>query len=173
MGLSLTVIHSRPQKPFLQHRSQSSSLPNVFHKNTSQSSMVRGGWIFLHKYFWGFPLTFPSCPSGTYKSKELRLWKGSFLHSGKNVCQAEKKIVQSEIRLSGYGHSTPKTTSGMVFTMFYASFGIPLGLVMFNSIGESLLYSNFLYVLSLYDLDQFWKTSLVNTCTLIEMIKPK
>merc|ERR1719336_1141093 len=24
----------------------------------------------------------------------------------------------------GYGHSTPKTTSGMVFTMFYASFGI-------------------------------------------------
>ena len=35
----------------------------------------------------------------------------------------------------GYGHSTPKTIWGRLFTMFYASFGIPLGLVMFNSIG--------------------------------------
>ena len=43
-----------------------------------------------------------------------------------------------KFKLTGYGHSTPKTTSGMVFTMFYASFGIPLGLVMFNSIGKSL-----------------------------------
>ncbi|XP_066600245.1 two pore potassium channel protein sup-9 [Prorops nasuta] len=38
----------------------------------------------------------------------------------------------------GYGHSTPNTISGKLFTMFYASVGIPLGLVMFQSIGERL-----------------------------------
>ncbi|OAD58817.1 Two pore potassium channel protein sup-9 [Eufriesea mexicana] len=38
----------------------------------------------------------------------------------------------------GYGHSTPNTISGKVFTMFYAIIGIPLGLVMFQSIGERL-----------------------------------
>ncbi|CAI4221417.1 unnamed protein product [Auanema sp. JU1783] len=36
----------------------------------------------------------------------------------------------------GYGHSTPMTTGGKVFCMFYALAGIPLGLVMFQSIGE-------------------------------------
>ena len=35
----------------------------------------------------------------------------------------------------GYGHSTPKTPGGKIFTMIYATIGIPLGLVMFNSIG--------------------------------------
>ena len=39
---------------------------------------------------------------------------------------------------SGYGHSTPKTDFGKFFTMAYATIGIPLGLVMFNSIGERL-----------------------------------
>ncbi|XP_023335038.1 two pore potassium channel protein sup-9 [Eurytemora carolleeae] len=38
----------------------------------------------------------------------------------------------------GYGHSTPKTPGGKIFTMIYATIGIPLGLVMFNSIGERL-----------------------------------
>ncbi|VVC45412.1 Two pore domain potassium channel,Potassium channel domain,Two pore domain potassium channel, TASK [Cinara cedri] len=38
----------------------------------------------------------------------------------------------------GYGHSTPNTKSGKLFTMFYAMVGIPLGLVMFQSIGEQL-----------------------------------
>lgn len=38
----------------------------------------------------------------------------------------------------GYGHSTPKTRWGKGFTMVYAMIGIPLGLVMFNSIGERL-----------------------------------
>jgi len=38
----------------------------------------------------------------------------------------------------GYGHSTPKTTGGKVFCMAYALAGIPLNLVMFQSIGERL-----------------------------------
>ncbi|XP_014223824.1 two pore potassium channel protein sup-9-like [Trichogramma pretiosum] len=38
----------------------------------------------------------------------------------------------------GYGHSTPNTIYGKLFTMFYAIIGIPLGLVMFQSIGERL-----------------------------------
>ncbi|XP_017878522.1 two pore potassium channel protein sup-9 [Ceratina calcarata] len=38
----------------------------------------------------------------------------------------------------GYGHSTPSTVNGKLFTMFYAIVGIPLGLVMFQSIGERL-----------------------------------
>lgn len=36
----------------------------------------------------------------------------------------------------GYGHSTPATVGGKLFTMCYAMVGIPLGLVMFQSIGE-------------------------------------
>ncbi|XGW12203.1 hypothetical protein V3C99_013136 [Haemonchus contortus] len=36
----------------------------------------------------------------------------------------------------GYGHSTPLTAGGKLFCMFYALAGIPLGLVMFQSIGE-------------------------------------
>lgn len=36
----------------------------------------------------------------------------------------------------GYGHSTPTTIAGKLFTMCYAMIGIPLGLVMFQSIGE-------------------------------------
>ncbi|CAJ0914520.1 unnamed protein product, partial [Mesorhabditis belari] len=36
----------------------------------------------------------------------------------------------------GYGHSTPMTTGGKIFCMLYALAGIPLGLVMFQSIGE-------------------------------------
>ena len=38
----------------------------------------------------------------------------------------------------GYGHSTPKTDGGKIFCMFYALAGIPLNLVMFQSIGERL-----------------------------------
>jgi len=38
----------------------------------------------------------------------------------------------------GYGHSTPKTYAGKVFCMAYALAGIPLNLIMFQSIGERL-----------------------------------
>ncbi|KYM95198.1 Two pore potassium channel protein sup-9 [Cyphomyrmex costatus] len=40
------------------------------------------------------------------------------------------------IYIAGYGHSTPTTIYGKLFTMCYAIIGIPLGLVMFQSIGE-------------------------------------
>ena len=40
--------------------------------------------------------------------------------------------------LAGYGHSTPVTIGGKAFCMAYAMVGIPLGLVMFQSIGERL-----------------------------------
>ncbi|KAF4522967.1 hypothetical protein B566_EDAN009557 [Ephemera danica] len=40
--------------------------------------------------------------------------------------------------LSGYGHSTPVTYGGKLFCIVYAMVGIPLGLVMFQSIGERL-----------------------------------
>nr|KAG5698901.1 hypothetical protein BaRGS_006795 [Batillaria attramentaria] len=38
----------------------------------------------------------------------------------------------------GYGHSTPQTVGGKIFCMFYAISGIPLCLVMFQSVGERL-----------------------------------
>lgn len=39
---------------------------------------------------------------------------------------------------SGYGHSTPATVSGKGFCIAYAMIGIPLGIFMFQSIGERL-----------------------------------
>ncbi|KAL4623959.1 potassium channel subfamily K member 3-like [Arapaima gigas] len=37
---------------------------------------------------------------------------------------------------TGYGHAAPSTDAGKVFCMFYAVLGIPLTLVMFQSLGE-------------------------------------
>ncbi|XP_030376155.1 two pore potassium channel protein sup-9 [Scaptodrosophila lebanonensis] len=42
------------------------------------------------------------------------------------------------LAMIGYGHSTPVTIGGKAFCMGYAMVGIPLGLVMFQSIGERL-----------------------------------
>lgn len=42
------------------------------------------------------------------------------------------------LAMIGYGHSTPNTPAGKAFCIFYAMVGIPLGLVMFQSIGERL-----------------------------------
>lgn len=38
--------------------------------------------------------------------------------------------------MTGYGHLTPCTDAGKVFCMFYALLGIPLTLIMFQSVGE-------------------------------------
>lgn len=38
----------------------------------------------------------------------------------------------------GYGHSTPQTIPGKMFCMLYAIIGIPLCLIMFQSVGERL-----------------------------------
>lgn len=50
--------------------------------------------------------------------------------------RASLKSPPHLIYISGYGHSTPTTIYGKLFTMCYAIIGIPLGLVMFQSIGE-------------------------------------
>ncbi|XP_073950693.1 TWIK-related acid-sensitive K[+] channel 7 isoform X1 [Choristoneura fumiferana] len=42
------------------------------------------------------------------------------------------------LAMIGYGHSTPVTVGGKAFCMAYAMVGIPLGLIMFQSIGERL-----------------------------------
>ncbi|KOC65633.1 Potassium channel subfamily K member 9 [Habropoda laboriosa] len=42
------------------------------------------------------------------------------------------------VSMIGYGHSTPVTRPGKAFCMAYGMVGIPLGLVMFQSIGERL-----------------------------------
>ncbi|XP_071453838.1 two pore potassium channel protein sup-9-like isoform X1 [Hetaerina americana] len=42
------------------------------------------------------------------------------------------------LAMIGYGHSTPVTYGGKAFCIVYAMVGIPLGLVMFQSIGERL-----------------------------------
>jgi len=47
-------------------------------------------------------------------------------------------LQQVVITTVGYGHSTPATRLGKLFCMAYALCGIPLNLVMFQSIGERL-----------------------------------
>lgn len=42
------------------------------------------------------------------------------------------------VAVIGYGHSTPKTVSGKLFCMGYALAGIPLCIIMFQSVGERL-----------------------------------
>lgn len=40
------------------------------------------------------------------------------------------------LTLIGYGHSTPATNLGKAFTMCYAAAGIPMAMVMFQSMGK-------------------------------------
>jgi hypothetical protein len=42
------------------------------------------------------------------------------------------------ITLIGYGHSTPRTVAGKFFCIFYTLIGIPIALIMFQSVGERL-----------------------------------
>ncbi|XP_061886366.1 potassium channel subfamily K member 9-like [Entelurus aequoreus] len=46
------------------------------------------------------------------------------------------KIPRCQVTLQGYGHAAPGTDAGKAFCMFYAVLGIPLTLVMFQSLGE-------------------------------------
>lgn len=52
------------------------------------------------------------------------------------LCHEELDKKSLFLLSTGYGHSTPATIGGKLFTMFYAIVGIPLGLIMFQSIGE-------------------------------------
>lgn len=49
-------------------------------------------------------------------------------------------MIKSPLPLSfnftGYGHASPRTDAGKTFCMFYAALGIPLTLVMFQTLGE-------------------------------------
>lgn len=47
-------------------------------------------------------------------------------------------FVTVVVAMIGYGHSTPETIGGKAFCIVYAVVGIPLGMVMFQSIGERL-----------------------------------
>uniref|UniRef100_A0A915NV88 Potassium channel domain-containing protein n=1 Tax=Meloidogyne floridensis TaxID=298350 RepID=A0A915NV88_9BILA len=64
----------------------------------------------------------------------------------------------------GYGHSCPVTMGGKIFCMFYALAGIPLGLVMFQSIGERL---NTFCSLLLRRVKYFSPMDLIIVCSLL------
>ena len=57
-------------------------------------------------------------------------------HNRSERSHVSRPLRNTNNSVSGYGHSTPKTMWGRLFTMVYALFGIPLGLVLFNSIGK-------------------------------------
>ncbi|XP_008154837.1 potassium channel subfamily K member 9 [Eptesicus fuscus] len=89
------------------------------------------------------------------KAEETRI-RGKYNISGEDYRQLELVILQSEphragvqwkfagsfyfaitvITTIGYGHAAPGTDAGKAFCMFYAVLGIPLTLVMFQSLGE-------------------------------------
>ncbi|XP_024597074.1 potassium channel subfamily K member 9 [Neophocaena asiaeorientalis asiaeorientalis] len=89
------------------------------------------------------------------KAEEVRI-KGKYNISSEDYRQLELVILQSEphragvqwkfagsfyfaitvITTIGYGHAAPGTDAGKAFCMFYAVLGIPLTLVMFQSLGE-------------------------------------
>uniref|UniRef100_A0A8C6R4V2 Potassium channel subfamily K member 9 n=2 Tax=Nannospalax galili TaxID=1026970 RepID=A0A8C6R4V2_NANGA len=89
------------------------------------------------------------------KAEEVRI-RGKYNISTDDYRQLELVILQSEphragvqwkfagsfyfaitvITTIGYGHAAPGTDAGKAFCMFYAVLGIPLTLVMFQSLGE-------------------------------------
>ncbi|CAG7717264.1 unnamed protein product [Allacma fusca] len=62
------------------------------------------------------------------------------------------------LAMIGYGHSTPSTVAGKAFCMLYAAVGIPLGIVMFQSIGERLNKGASIIIKRLKSLLKFKKT---------------
>ncbi|NXA23086.1 KCNK9 protein, partial [Ibidorhyncha struthersii] len=82
------------------------------------------------------------------KAEEIRL-KGKYNITSEDYRQLELVIMQGTVvitcladcfvfsfPLPGYGHAAPGTDAGKAFCMFYAVLGIPLTLVMFQSLGE-------------------------------------
>ena len=68
-------------------------------------------------------------------SLRLRVKKRTLNKYKYNLCNFSLNFLKS-----GYGHSTPQTVLGKTFCMIYAMIGIPLCLVMFQSVGERLNY---------------------------------
>jgi len=55
-------------------------------------------------------------------------------------------LAGTSMRVVGYGHIAPKTSAGMVVTMFYAIVGIPLTLLTITNLGRMLATAfRFLY----------------------------
>ncbi|CAF0824817.1 unnamed protein product [Adineta ricciae] len=50
----------------------------------------------------------------------------------------ETRIDSPDLIFLGYGHTTPKTIGGKIFCMVYTVAGVPLNLIMFQSVGERL-----------------------------------
>ncbi|TNN76128.1 Potassium channel subfamily K member 3 [Liparis tanakae] len=53
-----------------------------------------------------------------------------------NWGQSKHAYQRNQVSEAGYGHAAPSTNGGKVFCMLYAVLGIPLTLVMFQSVGE-------------------------------------
>ena len=68
------------------------------------------------------------------------------------------------LTLIGYGHSTPNTVFGKMFTMGYASLGIPAAMIMFQSMGERM---NKVFSVIIRKVKTFWGCSRteVSICT--------
>merc|ERR1711988_1117988 len=60
------------------------------------------------------------------------------------------------LTLIGYGHSTPNTVFGKMFTMGYASLGIPAAMIMFQSMGERM---NKVFSVIIRKVKTFWGCS--------------
>ncbi|XP_012942773.1 two pore potassium channel protein sup-9-like [Aplysia californica] len=92
----------------------------------------------------------PSCVSTTnntfarvpMRKRKIKYNSGVQLNLPKVIVRACDPVRTSRVSILqnsfGYGHSTPQTVGGKVFCMFYAINGIPLGIVMFQSVGERL-----------------------------------
>nr|CAD7392807.1 unnamed protein product [Timema cristinae] len=76
----------------------------------------------------------------TEPHKAGQQWKfaGAFYYATTVLTTIGTIVCSTVLTTIGYGHSTPNTIGGKLFTMCYAIVGIPLGLVMFQSIGERL-----------------------------------
>ncbi|MBN3315980.1 KCNK3 protein, partial [Atractosteus spatula] len=79
-------------------------------------------WKFAGSFY--FAITVITTIGTVYGSKLLRLFP------------KQRALFVAYNSTQGYGHAAPSTDGGKVFCMFYALLGIPLTLVMFQSLGE-------------------------------------